>query len=465
MHSRDTIFISHAVLPKDNEFVLWLASRLQMLGYKVWCDLNMLKGGEEDFWGKVIEPQIREHTAKFILVISKAGILKQGVIDEFSFARAIAKENNLNDFVIPIRIEDVPFTSRIGINTYNVIDCSENWQTALNSLMEKFEIDNVPKGNVGELNDSFKQLISNSKTNVYYKKEEYYSTWLKPVDLPSSYFIFQYETEAQCRAILKSYYFEYPTIRHGNCLVSFHNQINFSTPKNTNELDFDISNVSAKRVMEINCTDENLNKDYSSFPTLKDRQYLLKRLLNQSINLLIVRRGVKIFEMSNKRYCYYFSNNYRTGNKALVRYPNRVKKKNLVGKFFDDYWHFGISINSILTPDTFYNIKTHILFSSDGINIWENDSKRQTARKKKGRTWYNEHWRDQTMAFLAYLKKDTEDNYLCFPVCETHQLKIPLLTESYISEFGYNEPNSEDRMDIINSLDEVIEKEEEINVE
>lgn len=48
---RDTIFISHAT-PEDNEFTIWLASRLELLGYKVWIDKNELLGGEV-FWADI----------------------------------------------------------------------------------------------------------------------------------------------------------------------------------------------------------------------------------------------------------------------------------------------------------------------------------------------------------------------------------------------------------------------------
>ena len=39
--ARDTIFISHAT-PEDNEFSIWIASRLEMLGYKTWIDKDGL---------------------------------------------------------------------------------------------------------------------------------------------------------------------------------------------------------------------------------------------------------------------------------------------------------------------------------------------------------------------------------------------------------------------------------------
>ena len=42
---KDQIFISHAT-PEDNDFTIWLASRLEMRGYQVWIDKNGLLGGE-----------------------------------------------------------------------------------------------------------------------------------------------------------------------------------------------------------------------------------------------------------------------------------------------------------------------------------------------------------------------------------------------------------------------------------
>ncbi|HET6179083.1 MAG TPA: hypothetical protein VFE61_19295 [Candidatus Sulfotelmatobacter sp.] len=42
---RDTLLLSHAN-PEDNEFTLWLALQLANDGYRVWCDLTKLLGGE-----------------------------------------------------------------------------------------------------------------------------------------------------------------------------------------------------------------------------------------------------------------------------------------------------------------------------------------------------------------------------------------------------------------------------------
>jgi hypothetical protein len=43
---RPLVFISHAT-PQDNEFVLWLGTRLTALGYEVWADILRLRGGQD----------------------------------------------------------------------------------------------------------------------------------------------------------------------------------------------------------------------------------------------------------------------------------------------------------------------------------------------------------------------------------------------------------------------------------
>ncbi len=45
MKERYLAFISHAN-PEDNEFALWLGTRLTNAGYKVWVDVLTLLGGE-----------------------------------------------------------------------------------------------------------------------------------------------------------------------------------------------------------------------------------------------------------------------------------------------------------------------------------------------------------------------------------------------------------------------------------
>lgn len=145
---RTTIFISHAS-PADNGFATWLAARLSMARYTVWCDQQKLLGGE-DFWADV-ETTLRTSTAKFVLAVSANlrdanGQLRDGVGKEVALANTLRTKLPDPYFVVPALIDDTPF-DEFGIEfiRLNGIDFRENWATGLARLIEVLERDSVPR--------------------------------------------------------------------------------------------------------------------------------------------------------------------------------------------------------------------------------------------------------------------------------------------------------------------------------
>src|SRR5262244_1651813 len=103
---KDTILISHAI--EDNEFTLWLALQLAKEGYRVWCDLTKLLGGE-NFWAD-IEQVLRTRGCKFIYVLSRVSNAgpDRGFRKELHLADVEAKRNGIKDFILPVTIDDLP---------------------------------------------------------------------------------------------------------------------------------------------------------------------------------------------------------------------------------------------------------------------------------------------------------------------------------------------------------------------
>ncbi len=66
---RETLFISHAN-PEDNEFVLWLGSKLSAMGFVTWADVLKLKGGQD--WQTELEEVIRNSAVKVLFVASSS---------------------------------------------------------------------------------------------------------------------------------------------------------------------------------------------------------------------------------------------------------------------------------------------------------------------------------------------------------------------------------------------------------
>src|SRR5438128_129985 len=126
---RDTIFIGHAT-HEDDEKTLWLYYKLKNEGYKVECDLSYLLGGESDYWDR-LQKVLENETCKYILLLTKVTFSKEGVLDEWEHCKTIAKKYDLADFRIPVRFDDVDYSTRIGLNRINVIDFNESWAEGL----------------------------------------------------------------------------------------------------------------------------------------------------------------------------------------------------------------------------------------------------------------------------------------------------------------------------------------------
>jgi hypothetical protein len=140
---RDTLLLSHAN-PEDNEFTLWLALQLANEGYRVWCDLTKLLGGEV-FWDN-IEDAIKTRAAKVLYILSRTSNAKDGPLKELHFAQGVAKRDKLKDFVIPLHIDDLLHGDvTIEISRINTVQFEQSWGAGLAKLLEKLEEDNVPK--------------------------------------------------------------------------------------------------------------------------------------------------------------------------------------------------------------------------------------------------------------------------------------------------------------------------------
>jgi len=100
---RTTAFITHAA-PEDNDFALWLSSKLATAGYRVWVDKQRLHGGD-DFWDE-IDRILRNDAIKQIVVFTK-NCTKPGVKRELAIGSIVAQRLSDPKFMIPIRADDV----------------------------------------------------------------------------------------------------------------------------------------------------------------------------------------------------------------------------------------------------------------------------------------------------------------------------------------------------------------------
>ena len=141
-NTRTAVFVTHAA-PEDNEFALWLSSKLAMAGYRVWVDRQRLRGGT-DTWDD-IDHVLRNDAAKQIVVFTK-NTGKPGVKKELAIGDVVRKKIPDPSFIIPIRADDISFCNAPPeFLRANIIDGYPNWHDCLAELFETLDEAGVPK--------------------------------------------------------------------------------------------------------------------------------------------------------------------------------------------------------------------------------------------------------------------------------------------------------------------------------
>ncbi|HBG70485.1 MAG: hypothetical protein A2W93_09520 [Bacteroidetes bacterium GWF2_43_63] len=463
---RETIFISHAT-PEDNDFTIWLASRLELLGYKIWIDKNGLLGGEK-FW-ETIDNVIRDEAVKFLLVYSKnifqkdvngiikEGKLKDGVYKEYSFAESIGKKYNLGDFIILMNIDNADYNLFIGADRLNQIPFYENWSSGLKQLEKKLIKEEVLKQSEYQ-NTGFGDWYENhfiTQQKVLPKNELYYSNWWSIPKLPESFFIYQFENKEQANHIAKQKT-NFPISQITNNLSSFEELSDFDLQQNESKI-----TIKPKCIFEIKVTDVLMGFESSKFPNHRDTENHFKQLLKKVFHQIMKNRGMFWYEMANKRLAYYYTTSNLTSLKVKFDFPNRKtnksKNKNLIGKnSTNGYWHFAVSVKPILSPVLSFSLKNHIAFTDDGLNVWKTDKnevdkeKIHRERRKKGKRLFNEDWRDLFLAFISALKKDGK---IEIKLSSNFILDMPVYPEMFWADFGYFDPKDKTRQGLLSMYD------------
>jgi hypothetical protein len=457
--ARDTLFISHAT-PEDNEFAIWLASRLEMLGYKIWIDKEKLLGGET-FWQE-IQNAIKNDTIKFLLVYSenicdKNGNLKEGINKELSYAESIAKIEKIKDFIIPLHIDKkASFHEFIGANILTHIPFDENWAVGLSQLKEKLEQSLIPK----EANQdglSFTNWYENNYYNeckVIEKEEQLYSSWWKIAEIPDKFFLYFFPNNASAEKI-KENNNHLPLGIINNIITTFDDSLNMNVNDELGEYSQKINTV---KVYSINDIIHGFKSNV--FPSYRDIKNHFINLLNSVITKIFNDRGMLPYDLSNGTA--YFLPKKEKFSRIKFIFPNtEIKKRKTIGGEYLNigYWHYGISVKPILFPIIGYSIKSHIIFTSDGYQIIYDHKKQHSYRRNKGKTLFNDVWRNLQLAYIQNLK-NLNNNIETVVSKDNKMVRMKEWPEIFFSNFGYNEPKSNmDKDKIENYYEEQFEYE------
>jgi len=457
--TKETIFISHAT-PEDNEFSIWIASRLEMLGYKTWIDKEGLLGGER-FWAtiqKAIESSIKILFVYSKNIVTKDGILRQGIENEIEYAKSIASQYGLQDFIIPLHIDESPYNLAIGLPNINHIQFNNSWADGLKQLLKKLEKDAVPK-NLEVIKSTFSEWYENeyvSNCSIIPKKEWFYTSWWQVESIPKQFYMYQFANAAQAKAI-RDLNKDIPICLLSNILSTFDSKLNFFVSRDGEQIE-----VLPESSYTFSLSDVLTGFESDKFPQHRDVENHFKKLLSCVVSNIFWRKKLWKHEMSNKRLAYYLPK-YDVIKKIVFIYPftQRKKSKSILGKYKDiGLWHYAISVQSTLFPIVGFSIKSHILFTSDGFKIIDDDKKQHSYRREKGKRFFNAEWRDLQLAFIQRLKDVDGKIKINVSASDGLDFEMKEWTEMFQSKVGYLDPESKMDIDKIEDYYEELADEE-----
>jgi hypothetical protein len=142
-------------------------------------------------------------------------------------------------------------------------------------------------------------------------------------------------------------------------------------------------------------------------------------LLRRAFHRTAEERGCSRYDLANDRRCYWI----RTGilpndeasfkapdgkrhNRALVGYKTLAANKE--GIRAKRLWHFAVQGVPTFDPQEGMILKTHVVFTSDGTQLYGSDSSQHRARRSQAKNWWNDVWRDRMLTMANFLANDDE---------------------------------------------------------
>lgn len=423
VNTRDSIFLSHAN-PEDNEFTRWLGAKLTLAGYRVWFDLERLKGGDAT-WDKV-ERAMREESVRLVAIISRTSYKKDGVKKEWSLASILEKRNP--GFVIPIRIDEFDFDDLpILLSGKNVLDFYRNWFEGLTQLIDTLRDAQIPRASVPDAAQASLWWKAGLKASIDLKakEERLESSWVPIVALPNAVETVVKPTSS-APIPLNDKNRIIPWFEHGRHVVSFAPRaVLVELFKDQVPLDRD-SAFSTEDLLTGNVV-------FDRRVTSDDARNRVSFLVRQAWDLAMEQAGLRHTELAGKQSVRFVPRALKPNDFfEFVDENSKRRRRQLVGRSekYRVNWHYGVSVKPTLGRPMRMELRAHILFTDDSGELVDSD---RAHRLRRGfcRNWWNARWRDFQRALLAYLSNG--DDHIHLPVGGGRYIELAASPTLFIS--------------------------------
>ena len=424
---RETVFISKAT-PEDDEFVLWLAPRLEAEGYTVFADILSLEPG--DRWRKRVTDTLQNRANKMLLCCRNATLTKNGVQEEIGIAEDLVKELNDPRFIIPMRIK--PFKKIFGIGELQYVDFVGSWAQGLRDLLNTLEKQGVPKS-TGELeiNPNWEAYKKRLAIKVEEGAETLTLNWLRIIETPD---VIRYYTPTGSidHSLLRStcQNSQYPAE------VYLRGFFSFVLPEEINSEFAHLTRFKVHSEYELN----ELRANGSASPDIRPREAsnLVISMFRKAWENFCRSKGLLEFTYS-KQLGFHITKEH-VGLGKRISWGRQAQRRNSMLRNISrgKVWQYGLSAYPSLWPYPHFKLKSRVLFAElsnkEAGNVIEETNQQHRFRRSICSSWRNKAWHGRLMAYLELLSLQSESIYL--PVSKEANLKLdsqPVLVTSPVT--------------------------------
>lgn len=425
--SRDIVFISKAT-PQDDEFVLWLAPRLEAEGYTVFADILNLEPG--DRWRKHVTGALQNKSIKMLLCCRDSTLEKDGVQEEIGIGLDVTRELGDPRFIIPLRLEK--FKKVFGIGELQYIDFVGSWAKGLRDLIDALNKQRVPRQQDKIIiNPNWENYKNRLSVSINETPETLTSNWLRISSIPD--FIHYYQpTGAIDRVLMES------ACRHCNFPAEVHLQGFFSFATRE-EINRSFSEVGRFVIQSTHSLLEFLEEGSKSRNVLpRDAKNLILSMFRSSWECHLRAKGFLEYAYSKQVGFHASEAQVPIGKRIPWGRQEQRRSSMLCNSAGGKVWHFGVSASPTLWPFLHFRFKARVLFAELANGkagaVFNDVEQQHRLRRSICKGWRNKAWHGRFMAYLKLLSGAS--TYIELPLSESISIRLdatPLLLSVPVS--------------------------------
>jgi hypothetical protein len=430
--NRTVLFISKAT-PGDDEFVTWLAPRLEAAGYEVFADILTLEPGTRA--RKEITDTLQHRGIKMLLCARDSTLARDGVQEEIGIAEDLARELGDNKFIIPLRLER--YKKVFGIGELQYVNFERSWAEGLGRLLGTLNRQHVPRAAEQVINPNWEIYRRRSAIPLLEEPERLTSNWVRVTECPDVLRYFEptgaVDNTAMTISCRDARHPAFPR-DHGFFAFGSTDEINeaFATiGKFRITYEFDLMKFISDGVQELELE-------------RRDAANIVNAMYRKAWDRFCIERGLLEYQYSASSGFHVGANMAKLGQKIPWGSQGDRRSSMLRNEAKGHIWQFGITGIPAFWPFHHFKLKSRVIFAApnaiDSGKPYDDKMKQHRLRRTVCKGWRNKQWHGRLMAMLELLA--WESAFISLPLGTTTSILLDSTLMPFSSPVSTALPNA-----------------------